>query len=212
MILPATKRTKRKGFACGLAGWLSAEARIRLYFVRLCAQPSIRQNREWDHDREQHNCGSTHMAWFPRLADEGVATVLRRALVAIAGGGLVLGVSGMACRADRSCILDLGRGYASGPFGAAARNRHRAQTGQRRSRHHRGNGDGGRACGRRDAGRDRRRAHVFRRAVARRLRGRPRAPRNDSAARPRSRRPRSATAGMALRRCRSRRSSPAIAF
>ena len=31
------------------------------------------------------------MAWFPRLADGGVATVLRRALVAIAGGGLVLG-------------------------------------------------------------------------------------------------------------------------
>jgi heavy metal translocating P-type ATPase len=33
------------------------------------------------------------MAWFPRLADGGVATVLRRALVAIAGGSLVLGAT-----------------------------------------------------------------------------------------------------------------------
>ena len=33
------------------------------------------------------------ISWFPRLADHGVATVLRRALVAIAGAGLVLGAA-----------------------------------------------------------------------------------------------------------------------
>ena len=38
MILPATKRTRRQDLACDLAGCLSTEARVRLYFVRLCAQ------------------------------------------------------------------------------------------------------------------------------------------------------------------------------